>query len=331
MEAAQSIFEPLSFQASDGYTLHGLVWRHPGGGNGKRWIVIINPATSVKCRYYARFADFLYAQGLDVLLYDYRGIGESRPASIRKLKAGWLDWGRLDFEAALQYTAQAFPGQPLGVIGHSVGGFLIGLAPSSHGIDRAFTVGAQFAYWRDYDPNKRTRMRLKWHLFMPAITALLGYFPGSWLGWLEDTPRGVVRDWVAPYRHFEDAWLKKPLSLSEDQIQQRIAGFAAMRGDMLAVSLSDDEFGTPTAIRRLLYYFVNSYRTHLHLTPESIGAENIGHFAFFHERFQPTLWQLALNWFQGGHIKAPAGSGVMTFEPGLSILAGEGRGFPARR
>ena len=69
--------------------------------------MIINAATSVRCRYYSRFADYLFAQGFDVLTYDYRGIGESRPASLRGFKASWSDWGRLDFEAMLQLAAEA--------------------------------------------------------------------------------------------------------------------------------------------------------------------------------------------------------------------------------
>jgi predicted alpha/beta hydrolase len=71
--------------------------------------VIINAATSVRCRYYSRFADYLFAQGCDVLTYDYRGIGESRPASLRGFQASWSDWGRLDFEAMLAHAAEHFP------------------------------------------------------------------------------------------------------------------------------------------------------------------------------------------------------------------------------
>lgn len=64
-----------------------------------RPVVIINAATSVRCRHYSRFADYLFANGLDVITYDYRGIGESRDGSLRGFKASWSDWGMLDFEA----------------------------------------------------------------------------------------------------------------------------------------------------------------------------------------------------------------------------------------
>ncbi len=97
--------EPVRLSAADGYTLRGYVWRHRGGGGAARPVTVVNCATSVRCDYYFRFAAWLFAQGRDVLVYDYRGIGGSRPAQLAKLRANWLDWGRLDCEAALRFPA----------------------------------------------------------------------------------------------------------------------------------------------------------------------------------------------------------------------------------
>ena len=302
---------PIAFAAEDGYVLKGFLWRH-AHPDAARPVVIINAATSVRCRYYARFAAFLHAHGFDVLTYDYRGIGESRPASLRGFEAGWIDWGRLDFEAALQYVSTHFPGQPIHVAAHSVGGFLIGLAASSHRISRVFTMGAQYAYWRDYVGHKRGRMFLRWHVLMPALTALFGYFPGARLGWLEDTPSGVVRDWTARHPRFEENWARLLPAAERRALLER---FAAMRGDTLAVSLSDDEFGTPSAIRRLLGYFRHSRRTHLHLRPEAAGERQVGHFAFFHSRFEHSLWQIPLAWLRHGRLPAQPAGEVESLRP----------------
>jgi hypothetical protein len=96
----------------------------PGGTlpDTQRPVVIINAATSVRCRHYSRFADYLFANDFDVITYDYRGIGESRPASLKGLKASWSDWGALDFEAMLKRAQREFPNQPIDVVGHSFGG-----------------------------------------------------------------------------------------------------------------------------------------------------------------------------------------------------------------
>ncbi len=301
----------LSVRADDGYELGGFCWRHASGKAG-RPVVIVNPATSVRCRYYGRFAAWLHRHGFDVLTYDYRGIGESRPASLRGFEAGWIDWGRLDFEAMLRHALEHFPGQPVHVVAHSVGGFLVGLAPSSDRIERVFTMGAQFAYWRDYDRRRLPGMLLKWHVVMPALTRAFGYFPGKRLDWLEDTPRGVVRDWTARHPRFEDTWRHGSLVLDEAERRTLVERFAAVRAPTLALSVSDDEFGTVAAIERLLAYYRGSARTHLHLAPADIGLREIGHFAFFHNRFEHTLWKLPLDWLRHGRLPPGAPGTVVS-------------------
>lgn len=298
----------------DGHRLGAYVWRY---GQTKwpqslgalkpvavRPVVIINAATSVRCQYYARFAQYLFHAGADVVTYDYRGIGLSRTDAIRDLKAGWLDWGQRDFEAVLQYAMSTFGGQPIHVVGHSVGGVLIGLAPSNHHIERVFTMGAQHAYWPDYLARERLGMWLKWHCFMPAITRVMGYFPGKRLGWLEDTPAGVVRDWVAKRARFLDTYRRAGGScrLADTECEALQARFAAYTAPTLALSLTDDPYGTTAAIERLLSLYSGAPRWHLRLDPQAINATKVGHFAFFHARFESQLWPLARDWLLGKQL-----------------------------
>jgi predicted alpha/beta hydrolase len=156
--------------ANDNFKVGCSEWRHAGEANGRN-VVIIAPATSVKAEYYHRFAGFLFENGSDVVTFDYRGIGASRPPDMRAVEASYVDWGRRDLEAVLRYVAEHYPGQPIDVVAHSIGGFAVGLAPSSHLVRRVLTVGAQFAYWKDYAPHKRLQMVLRWHLFMPLRRA----------------------------------------------------------------------------------------------------------------------------------------------------------------
>lgn len=288
---------PVSFQAADGYVLRGLAWLH-ASEDPARSLVIVNAATSVASRYYGRFAEYLFQQGMDVMTYDYRGIGLSREGGLRELDAGWTTWGEQDFEAAIQYAAQLRPRQSIDVVAHSVGGFVTGLAASNHRLRRVCTVGAQIAYWRDFAPRDRLRMLAKWHVVMPALTRALGYFPGKRLGWLEDTPRGVVKEWTTGMRRFESQLRR---GVPPERIAGRqalVARCANLSAPILAISLTDDDFGTEAAIERLLAYFGNSRATHLRISPQAIGVAAIGHFAFFHSRYQDTLWPVALHWLQ---------------------------------
>lgn len=294
---------PLTIPAVDGFPLQAQLWADERQGAAAP-VVIINPATSVHSRYYRRFAEFLHAHGFAVITYDYRGIGGSRPALLRGFEASWRDWGSKDFEGVLRFAAARFGGRPLHVVAHSVGGFLIGMAASNHLISRVFTMGAQFAYWPDYACRERLAMYLRWHLVMPALTALCGYFPGKRLGWLEDTPRGVVRDWTATHPRFEDAYRKGPQALSAADRAGLVASFARLTGSTLALSVSDDAFGTIPAIHRLLDYYTNSPATHLRIEPALLGEPEIGHFAFFHARFAESLWPIPLRWLREGSLGA---------------------------
>lgn len=291
-----SVAVPFREPAADGYSLGGFSWRQ-GTADPARAVVIINAATSVRCRFYSRFADYLYANGVDVITYDYRGIGESRPATLRGFQASWSDWGTLDFEAMLGRARREFPGQPIDVVGHSFGGCAAGLAASAPAIRRLVTVGAQFAYWRDYAADSRWQLLCKWHLAMPLLTRVFGYFPGKRLGWMEDTPAGVVRDWATPAAAYEHRPSGRRLAT---------LGFAGVQADILAISLTDDPFGTVPAIERLLGYFKASARTHLRIAPHEIDEADVGHFAFFHSRFQAQLWPIALGWLRDAQLPAQA-------------------------
>jgi len=290
------VVAPFTTYASDGYAIRGFVWRQvptPGSANAQttaRATVIICAATSVRCRYYFRFAQYLHALGRDVVVFDYRGIGESRPARMRGFHASWRHWGERDFDAVLRYARSEFNDQPVDVVAHSFGGCVAGLAADGDRIRRMVTVGAQFAYWRDYAANKRLGMLWKWHVVMPLLTAVMGYFPGRRLGWLEDTPAGVVRDWTAPAATFNQL-----PSMRRRPVDARV-GFSRLNLDLLAISLTDDEYGTPPAIERLLAMHTGSRCTHLRMAPGDFGLTEVGHFAFFHSRHAHDLWPIAAHW-----------------------------------
>jgi predicted alpha/beta hydrolase len=238
-----------------------------------------------------------------VLTYDYRGIGDSRSGSLRKLgKVSKLDWGRYDCDAALDWAHRTYPGLPVYVVAHSIGGLLLGLARNNTCVERCITVGAQYAYWRDYEPRQRLVMWLRWHVLMPALTALLGYFPARTLGWHEDLPAAAAYEWAFRPARLEDAYRGKDSAA--------LAHFAGISGDILAIGMTDDPFGTAAAIDRLLAYFPHSNRVRISISPASAGEASIGHFAFFHDRFKTTLWQQSLDWLVAGTIPASAVSSV---------------------
>jgi predicted alpha/beta hydrolase len=282
---------------SDGVKLGGHWWKVQG--QHLLGTVIINPATGVLARYYHRYAAFLATHGFDVLTYDYRGIGLSRTGSLRGKRYSWRDWGERDFDAAIRHAMRWEPSSPILVVGHSVGGFLPGYAENAPKVYRMLTVGAQHAYWPDYQSAHRLGLLLKWHVVMPALTAALGYFPGRLLGWLEDLPSGVVWDWSFGGSRFERR-------LDDHHRQKILERFATMGASILALSVSDDDFATRPAMSRVLDYYVTAGVTKVMLEPHDLGFDKVGHFDLFHARHASSFWLDTLLWLRDGINPWPA-------------------------
>jgi predicted alpha/beta hydrolase len=134
---------------------------------------------------------------------------------------------------------------------------------------------------------------LKWHVLMPAVTALIGYFPGRRLGWIEDLPAGVANEWSFRRARME-------LSYAVENRDAILARFAAVSAPILAVAVSDDAFGTVPAIRRTLEYYRCAVPIEVLLSPSDLGTESIGHFGLFQSRHASGFWLDTVLWLQHG-------------------------------
>jgi len=281
--------QPVTLLCADGYHLSGTLIAATVDRIGT---AVVMPATAVKARYYARYAAFLAGQGFDVLTFDYRGIGASRPQRLRGSGITWHDWGQ-DIEAAITFICAHDPQGLKVAIGHSAGGFLIGFAASAQRLDRILTIGAQYAYWRDYAPDRKILLLLRWHLVMPVLTWLCGMFPGKWLGWLEDMPKGVANQWS-----FRGARLEAGLPpIAAAALRQN---FASVQAPILAVAATDDEYATLPALRRTLAYFTGSQHQIARIPPGAFGLKTLGHFSLFHDRHRGDFWPMTWHWLATG-------------------------------
>ncbi len=289
----------VSIPCDDGVVLGGHLW--PPEGIDHHGCVIVNPATGVLARYYHHYARFLSKHGFTVLTYDYRGIGRSRPESLRGCRYRWHDWGELDFDAAVRFLHARDPAAPQMVVGHSFGGALPGLSENGARVSRMLTVGAQYGYWRDYDCRQRLALFAKWHVAMPALTALFGYFPGKRLGWLEDLPAGIAQDW---------AFGRGPIGhLREPAARQRIRRrFEDVTAPIVAVTTTDDPFATVAALGRTLGDYPNAPSRVVQLDPADLGFAAIGHFGLFHARHANGFWRDTLSWLRDGTDPWPEAS-----------------------
>jgi predicted alpha/beta hydrolase len=285
----------VAFCPQDNFPLAGRLWASPLK-LPPRQVALVNAGAGIASRYYDRFAAYLAENGVPTLVYDYRGIGRSRPQSLRGFSATVEDWGSKDCAAALSWLYNKFPDAECIVVGHSIGGFVTGFVTNGSLIDKMLFVGAHTGYWRDYAPAARPLMLFLWHALMPAITRLFGYFPGKRLRLLEDLPKGVALEWANRLK--PDFWwdLKGADGRPDTgRIENLLGRFEAIRAAVLAVRFTDDPFATDRATNRILNLFANASPTRMVLSPSDAGGHAIGHFGFFDSRFRSTLWPLVLD------------------------------------
>lgn len=277
--------ETIEIETSDGVRLGATLFR-PRGRSERA--VVIQAATGVKQSYYASFAKYLAERGYSALTYDYRGIGRSKPASLKGYRATMRDWAKRDAPAALDFVQRAAPGARLMAIGHSFGGQIFGLLPQRERIAAAFAVGAQSGYWRHWRGARRAGMWTFTHVFIPAITRLHGYAAASRLGMGEDLPAGVALEWVRWCRHPE--YLVGALGAHAD--------YAHFRAPLRVVAPTDDRYAPLAAVEALLKLYPAAQSEIRRVAPRDVGARRIGHFGFFREQFRDTLWREGADWLE---------------------------------
>jgi predicted alpha/beta hydrolase len=264
--------------AKDGYRLSATLY-----GEGSDRAVLILPATGVPQGYYAKFAAWLAGEGFQVLTFDYRGIGRSLNGSVRRVEARMRDWALLDAAAAVQRLDRF---SKILVVGHSFGGQALGLLPGPERIAAALVVGSQSGYWRNWPPLGRAWMWPVTHFLLPGVSRLLGYFPGSRLGFGEDLPKGVAIEWAS--------WCRNPTYLvGALRVEDAYARFAA---PLRAYAFSDDPFAPLHAVHKLLELYPKARGEVRAMAPQDLGVRRIGHFGFFREQFRDTLWPEACEW-----------------------------------
>ena len=208
------------------------------------------------------------------MTFDYRGIGGSRPASLRGFECRMRDWAALDLSAAVDFAARE-AASPLLYVGHSYGGQALGLLPNNGKVERALFVAAQVGYWRLFPSPKKWRVWFMLNVAGPAVARILGYVPGR-LGIGEDLPKDVFLEWAS--------WCMKPDYLFDDETLEARKHFPNYRGALRGIGMSDDAWAPPVAVEKLLAHYTGTTPEHVTVSPNDIGEKKIGHFGFFRQQ-----------------------------------------------
>lgn len=266
----------IPIAAADGYPLTGTFYDANASD-----ALLVAPAMGVRRRFYDAFARYVAERGRSVVTIDYRGIGDSRPASLRSFRGSMSDWGRLDIPAALDWITRELKPTSLAYSGHSAGGQLVGLAPNASRIDRMLLVCAQSGHWRHWPGMRRYGLAALW-LAMPVISQVVGYFPSKPLGLgSEDLPRNVASEWARFGRH------RDYIFRDHDP-----APYAQLTAPILAYSFCDDDYGPQPAVDWFLSKYSGANITRVHW-----DKPGLGHFGFFRRGLGEEHWDRAVAHF----------------------------------
>ena len=276
----------LTLDTTDGAQLAATVFEPAGDGIGR--VAVINSAMGVRQRFYTNYARALAEAGFVVVTYDYRGIGDSaEPGGVQRSTAKLRDWGR-DFDAVLDFVEGRWPGLPVVVVGHSVGGQLLGLLPRPERVHALLGIAAQSGYWKLWSGFKRFQVSFLWFVLIPTVCATIGYLPSQLVGGGEHIPGGVARQWGQAGRQRRYVADRFASDSSYDRVRMplRLVGF------------SDDTFAPERAVKGLADLYPQAPAELLRVEPGPEHGHEIGHFGFFRSRMKKSLWPDTVEWLR---------------------------------
>jgi predicted alpha/beta hydrolase len=261
-----------------GARLQGVLVRPAGPPQAA---IVIHGAVGVPAGYYRAFADWLADQGHACLIYDYRDFGASATGPARASKATLADWGLRDQPAALAALRDHVPEVPVWVIGHSLGGTMLGFHPMA-GVARVITVGSGLVTLGDHPWPYRALAAFFWYGAPRALTAILGYMPGRLIGFGPDLPAGIYRQWRA--------WcLREGFWLGDVGRSLPAPDPATVTAAMTVVAMADDPVVPPAAVWRIMALYPQATKRQLVLRPGAFGLRKIGHVGAF-ARANQMVW-----------------------------------------
>ncbi len=247
-------------------------------------VVMICSATGVKQTLYLKFAQFLREHGFIVYTFDYGGIGESKPNSLKSFNTCASHWAENDSETVVKYIKNKHKQLPFIALGHSIGGQLLGIVPSNNQFDGIVLVAAQMGYWKMWKGLQKFAMAFLWYLAMPLSIRIKGYFPGKLLGSSEDLPKDMALEWRS--------WCMSPNYLF-DKVEEADKKYQGVSVPVYSISAEDDKFAPQNVVNWISQRYENAAVTRIHLMPKELNLNSIGHFGYFRSD-KKVIWHQLL-------------------------------------
>lgn len=249
-------------------------------------VLIVASATGVRQTFYKKFAQYISSQNITVITFDYCGIGSSLKTPIKELTTNAADWGTKDLDSVINYSIDHFPDCKKTILGHSIGGQLIGLSKSSTKMDKIVLVAAQSGYWKFWSGMGKVKLWFNWYILFPLLTNLFGYLPSKKINGMENLPKNVANQW--------SKWGKSSEYILTDPSMGETF-YDKYYSEITAFSITDDDFAPKKSVEWMTKRYSNAKTKSVHLLPSDYSMNKIGHFGIFKDKFKDTIWQELMN------------------------------------
>lgn len=262
-------------------------------GDNNPVALVINPAIGAQRTLYRPFAKFMACQGVTCVLYNYRGMEDGLQDLPAGVDLSTVAWGQLDQSAVLEWTLSTLKPSQLFVLGHSIGGQLVGFARPLNQVSGIIHMAAQKGDQRLWSVAGRLKLFLLWHVLIPLLS-LGATFDARKLGlgrypW----PAAAARQWAA--------WGRSKGYLFNPKFAYDLKPWQQFDRPILSLGFTDDEMAPEAAIDGLLEEFKMARDLgHIEkrmVSPTSVGLSSIGHFGFFKPEAN-SLWKDLNRWIK---------------------------------
>lgn len=253
-------------------------------------VVLVLPAMAMKAKFYLPLVSALHGAGLSVATTDLRGQGEATPALTRTARFGYRELVEVDLPAVVRAVTARFPGSPLYLFGHSLGGqlALLHTARDPESVAGVCLIGTGSVWFRSFGSRWFEAL---WKIQTIGLQAwVAGHWPG---GMLIGGPMAgrVMTDWARHSRtgRYQPAGTRVPY----DRLLRRL------ERPLLVMSLDEDTLGPRSTVDHLCTRVPAAEVTRLHLDAAS-GVRHRDHFAWVKD--SDVIGPMAAAWITGGRL-----------------------------
>lgn len=274
----------IQIASRDGLLLDSILLEAPASIRG---VVQVAGGTGIKKEFYLNFARYLQDQGYHVLLFDYRGIGGSKPQSLRGFEAKNHEWGQKDMAAVLDWLDDRYPSMPKFLVGHSAGGQQLGMMDNHHKFSKALLISSSTGYWKWIASPYKYFTLFVWQGLTPFLLSTVGYLPASWFGLGEDLPKGVAAEWRS--------WCMNPSYFGKyfgSFIPKQF--YSKVKIPLHFLYPEDDPIATDKTVISLCGFYANATITTEKIFLRDNNLQKVGHLGFFSRKAKERLWRKAI-------------------------------------